>query len=171
MKFLMPIYTLRCEMLTERSLESTFEVFENPYNLAKITPSSMNFRVTSKERVEMRKGAEIEYIIKWLGIPIHWKTIIEDYQPPLLFIDRQEKGPYSLWRHRHTFEQTPQGTKVADHVDYQLPLGPLGAIAHAVMVKRQLLEIFNFRQQELGKMFGGNTKTTVKPYVTVGGQV
>lgn len=163
----MPTYTLRCEMLTERSLASTFEVFENPYNLAKITPSSMNFKVVSKNRVEMRKGAEIDYIIKWLGLPIRWKTIIEDYRPPLYFVDRQERGPYSLWRHQHTFEETSEGTKVGDHVDYQLPLGPLGSLAHAVLVRRQLLEIFNFRQQELGKMFGGRTRTTVEPYVTV----
>ena len=119
----------------------------------------------------MRKGAEIDYIIKWLGIPIHWKTIIEDYQPPVLFIDRQEKGPYLLWRHRHTFEETPEGTKVADRVNYQLPLGPLGAIAHAVMVKRQLLELFNFRQTEVGKIFGGRTRTTIKPYVTAGERI
>lgn len=51
----------------------------------------------------MRKGAEIEYTIRWLGVPIHWKTLIEEYDPPCLFIDRRETGPYTLWRHRHTF--------------------------------------------------------------------
>ncbi len=158
-------------MLTERTLSGTFEVFENPYNLAKITPPSLNFQVVSKEHVEMRKGAEIDYVIKWLGLPIKWKTVIEEYQPPYLFVDRQEKGPYSLWRHQHTFEETPEGTRVADHVDYVLPLGSLGSIAHAVMVKRQLLEIFEFRQKALGKIFGGRTRTTVKPNVTVSNRV
>ena len=118
----MHIYTLRSEMLTECSLEETFEIFKNPYNLAKITPPWLNFRVVS-ERVEMRQGTEIEYGIRWLGVPMHWKSLISEYEPPYLFVDEQMKGPYKLWKHRHTFEETPQGTKVGDQVDYALPLG------------------------------------------------
>lgn len=162
----MHVYTLRCEMLTDSSLEKTFAVFENPYNLAKITPSSLNFKVTSQERVQMRKCAEIEYTIRWLGIPIHWKTLILEYQPPFLFVDEQAKGPYSLWRHRHTFQSTPNGVLVGDHVEYALPLGPLGRITHALMVRRQLEGIFRFRQQQLAKILGGKTVQTVAPRVT-----
>ncbi len=161
----MHVYTLRCEMLTDSSLEKTFSVFEDPYNLAKITPPSMNFKVTSKERVRMRKGAEIEYTIRWLGLPIHWKTLILEYQPPFLFVDEQAKGPYSLWRHRHTFQLTQKGVIVGDHVEYALPFGPLGQITHALMVRRQLEGIFTFRQQELGKILGGQTAQTVRPFV------
>ena len=158
-------------MLTEKSLQSTFEVFESPYNLSKITPPWLNFQVVSEEQVEMRKGAEIDYVIKWLGLPMKWKTVIEEYQPPYLFVDRQEEGPYSLWRHQHTFVETSEGTRVGDRVDYALPLGGLGSIAHALIVKKQLLEIFDFRQKSLAKIFGGRTRTTVKPRVTVSDRV
>jgi ligand-binding SRPBCC domain-containing protein len=162
----MHIYTLRCEMLTHKSLRETFEVFEDPYNLARITPSWLNFKVTSKERAQMRKGAEIDYTIRWLGIPMHWKTVIQDYEPPFLFVDEQAEGPYALWRHRHTFAPTGEGTKVGDQVEYALPFGVLGSLAHAVIVKRQLQTIFRFRQQELGKMLGGKTVETMEPVVT-----
>ncbi len=161
----MRIYTLRCEMLTNSSLARTFSVFEDPYNLAKITPSSLKFQVTSPQRVEMRKGAEIEYTIRWLGLPLHWKTLIVEYRPPLLFIDEQAKGPYKLWKHQHTFEPTAAGTKVGDKVEYALPLGPLGTLAHGAIVRRQLLKIFNYRQQELSKLLGGNAVQTVRPYI------
>ncbi len=161
----MHVYTLQCEMLTDSSLEKTFSVFEDPYNLAKITPPSLNFKVTSRGRVQMRKGAEIEYTIRWLGLPIHWKTSILEYEPPFLFIDEQAKGPYKLWRHRHTFEPTPDGVLVGDHVDYALPLGPLGQITHALVVRKQLEGIFSFRQQQLGKILGGKTTQTVLPFV------
>ena len=147
-------------------MQDTFAVFEDPYNLAKITPSSLKFQVTSPDRIKMRKGAEIEYTISWLGLPMHWKTLILEYEPPFFFVDEQAKGPYSMWRHRHTFEPTENGTKVGDHVEYALPMGPFGRIAHAVMVRKQLLGIFDYRQQELGKMFGGNTTQTVKPFIT-----
>jgi hypothetical protein len=162
----MRVYTLQCELLTDSSLERTFSIFEDPYNLAKITPASLNFRVTSKENIEMRKGAEIEYTIRWLGLPIHWKTLILEYKPPSLFVDEQVKGPYSLWRHTHTFRQTENGVLVGDRVEYALPFGPLGQLTHAIVVRRQVEEIFRFRQQELGKMLGGKTTQTVQPFVT-----
>ena len=162
----MHIYTLRCEMLTRCSLQETFTVFEDPYNLGKITPDWLNFNVTSKARVDMRKGAEITYKIKWLGIPMHWKTIIREYEPPFLFVDEQAEGPYALWRHRHTFTPTPEGARVGDQVEYALPFGPLGRLAHALVVKKQLEAIFRYRQQELGKMLGGKTIETMEPSVS-----
>ncbi len=162
----MPIYTLHCEMLTRRSLQETFKIFEDPYNLAKITPPWLSFKVTSPRPVEMRKNAEIQYTIRWLGLPMHWKTIIREYEPPFLFIDEQAEGPYTLWRHRHTFQPSGEGTKVGDHVEYALPLGPLGTVAHSLMVRKQLLGIFNYRQAQLQKMFGDGTVQTAAPQIT-----
>jgi ligand-binding SRPBCC domain-containing protein len=161
----MKTYHLRCELITSCSLRETFEVFKNPANLAKITPSWLNFQVLTKD-VQMRKGAEIEYNIKWLGLPMHWKTLISEYDPPYSFIDEQANGPYALWRHHHTFEETAAGTKVGDHVEYALPLGPLGEIAHAVMVKRQLEAIFRFRQREIGNLLGAKTMEVAAPVIT-----
>ena len=97
---------------------------------------------------------------------MHSKTLIREYQPPFLFVDEQAKGPYTLWRHRHTFKQTGKGVLVGDNVEYALPFGPIGRLTHALMVQRQLVEIFRFRQQELGKMLGGKTAQTVQPFVT-----
>lgn len=162
----MHTYTLHCEMLTKSSLEQTFAIFEDPYNLAKITPQSLNFQVTSPNRVEMHKGAEIDYTIRWLGLPMHWKTIILEYEPPFLFIDEQAKGPYAFWLHRHTFQPTEDGTKVGDHVEYALPFGQLGSLAHSLIVRKQLLGIFNYRQEQLGRMLGSGTQQTMKPHIS-----
>ena len=161
----MRVYTLRCEMMTQCSLEETFAVFENPYNLAKITPPQLKFQVSSKQRVQMRKGAEIEYTIRWMALPMHWKTLIVEYQPPHLFVDEQARGPYRLWRHRHTFERTSEGIRIGDQVDYALPFGFLGRLVHALAVRRQLMRIFNYRQRELGKILGGGTVQTLKPVI------
>ena len=149
----MHVYTLACEILVNKPIHEVFAFFENPYNLARITPSWLNFQVTSRERVRMQKGAEIHYTIRWLGLPMPWKTIIAEYEPPYVFVDVQEKGPYAFWRHRHTFEETSEGVKVRDHVDYAVPLGALGRLAHAIIVRKQLEAIFRYRQQQLSKVF------------------
>jgi ligand-binding SRPBCC domain-containing protein len=160
----MHTYTLHCEMWTSRSLRDTFALFEDPYNLAKITPRWLNFVVTSP-KVQMHPGAEIDYTIRWLGIGMKWKTIIRDYTPPARFVDEQARGPYALWRHTHTFVETDNGTLVGDRVEYALPLSFLGRVAHAVMVKHQLLGIFKYRQAEIAKLLGGISKQTVAPRI------
>lgn len=150
----MRCYLLRCELKTTASLDDAFRVFENPYNLARITPPWLDFRILDKG-LEMRQGLVINYRIRWQGLPMRWQTIITDYQPPYRFVDFQSKGPYVLWHHTHLFQRVADGTIVADEVRYVLPLGPLGGLAHQWMVKNQLLEIFRYRQGRIGEMLGG----------------
>jgi ligand-binding SRPBCC domain-containing protein len=43
---------------------------------------------------------------------------------------------------------------MTDIVDYQPPLGFLGAIANQLIIKSQLSEIFSFRTKQLEAYFG-----------------
>jgi ligand-binding SRPBCC domain-containing protein len=150
------MYVLTCQMKTPVSRRQAFAVFESPYNLARITPSWLHFRITTPGQVAIRKDAEIEYEIRWLGVPIRWKTIITEYYAPRMFEDEQARGPYRFWRHHHGFEETEGGTIVSDRVEYDLPLGALGSVAHALVVGRQLRGIFGFRQKALIPLLGGD---------------
>lgn len=71
-----------------------------------------------------------------------------------MFVDEQRFGPYRFWHHQHLFEETEGGVEVTDLIHYALPLGPLGRIAHSLIVKRQLDEIFEFRRKYLKEKFG-----------------
>jgi hypothetical protein len=57
-------YLLRTQMLAPVSLAEAFAIFEDPRNLAKITPPWMNFAITTPEPIVMKKGE----IILPLGI-------------------------------------------------------------------------------------------------------
>ena len=160
----MATYQLRCEMLVPLPIGELFSVFENPYNLIKITPPWLHFRVTNAEPVAMRKGAEIHYTFKMKGLPMKWTTHVTEYEKPFCFVDEQFAGPYTLWRHRHTFTQTAQGVLVKDAVDYILPMGPLGRIAQPI-VKHDLMAIFNYRQQALAQLWNGAKITA--PVITL----
>lgn len=152
------MYVLACRMKAPVSITGAFAVFESPYNLARITPPWLHFRITTPEQVRTAKGTEMEYQIRWLGLPVSWKTIITEYNPPVLFEDKQEKGPYTVWRHRHTFESVQGGTIISDEVQYELPFGLLGRLAHRMLVARQLRNIFEFRQRALVRLLGGEAR-------------
>ena len=67
-------------------------------------------------------------------------------------MDEQAEGPYRYWHHRHEFKPTEFGAQVFDRVDYKLPGGPLGWMAHRTVVRAQLDEIFDFRQKALAEI-------------------
>ena len=159
------IYKLHCELLVKRPIKETFAFFENPANLGQITPPWLSFTIVSADKVEMRQGAQFNYVIRWLGFPMKWRSLISKYEPPFIFVDEQVIGPYKTWHHQHTFLETADGVIVGDHLEYSLPLGPLGAIAQAVMVKRQLESVFRFRQQALSRIFAGQTEQLVAPSI------
>jgi len=46
-----------------------------------------------------------------------------------------------------------------DRVEYTLPLGPLGRLAHLLLVGRQLESIFDFRARTVAEMFGRDEGT------------
>ena len=46
------------------------------------------------------------------------------------------------------------GTRMTDTVDYELPLGPLGTLAHSMFVRRSLAKIFDFRAHAIVEMMG-----------------
>ena len=47
----------------------------------------------------------------------------------------------------------PGGTLVEDRVEYELPLGPLGALGHSLFVRGELERIFRFRAQAIERIF------------------
>jgi ligand-binding SRPBCC domain-containing protein len=151
----MTTHVLECEMSVPVSVQEAFQFFEDPHNLSRITPPSLDFRIVTPEPIEMRKGAEIDYRIRLLGIPVAWKTIITEYEPPFFFVDEQARGPYRYWRHRHSFRPTEVGTVVGDRVEYALPLGWIGQAVHRLAVRRELRRIFAYRQAALKDLLRG----------------
>lgn len=135
-----------------------FDFFADARNLEAITPPILRFRVVTPGVIDMRTGTLIDYRLKLFGVPFGWRTIIEDYDPPRKFIDRQLRGPYTLWRHTHSFvpvvdeDGRPVATEMTDVVRYRLPLGPLGALAHRLFVRRTLDEIFDYRSRTIERL-------------------
>lgn len=135
-------------------LGEVFQFFEDPRNLARITPPELGFVVRTSGRIEMRQGATIDYTIRWLGLPVRWRTLISEYQPPECFVDEQTRGPYKLWRHSHHFKEVNGTSVISDRVEYELPMGILGRWAHALLVGRQLRGIFAYRQRAIAQILG-----------------
>ncbi|GHE23347.1 SRPBCC family protein [Sphingobacterium griseoflavum] len=148
------IYTLERTQFLSCSLEETWRFFTNPHNLATITPDSLDFTVLNTfDEEEIYEGMRINYYVRpLLGIRLAWQTKILEVHPQRSFVDLQEKGPYKLWRHQHEFFEEGAGVRMKDTVQYELPFGILGTLAHRIVVRKKLREIFDFRYQTLEKI-------------------
>ena len=137
-----------------RPRAEVFQFFADPGNLAAVTPRWLGWRLLSPPRVPLEAGAVFECRIRWLVVPLRWRSLIREYDPPYRFVDVQLIGPYARWEHRHMFREERGGTWVEDRITYRLPLGPVGRLLHALCVGWQLQGIFEYRRQRLGKIFG-----------------
>lgn len=136
-------------------IETAWQFFSSPFNLTKITPKDMGFIVTSDLADEpIYEGMIIEYKVSpLLKIPMKWRTKITQVEHNKSFADFQQNGPYKYWNHFHEFIPNEKGVLMKDTVDYELPLGILGSIAHVMVVKSKLNHIFNYRYGILEKLF------------------
>lgn len=160
----MKLYQLHAKQAVPISKEEAWEFLSNPKNLEKITPESMGFQIRDGADKPMFAGQIIQYKVSpFPGFSTKWVSEITQVQKPDYFVDVQLFGPYALWHHKHFITEIDGGVLLEDIVDYKLPLGFLGQIAHPLLVKKQLLTIFKHRENALIERFGTipNQETTV----------
>lgn len=151
---LTPRYQLQREQLIARPLDEVFAFFANADNLERITPAFLHFRILPPLPISMEAGVAIAYRLRLFGVSFDWLTRIVLFEPERRFIDQQIAGPYRLWHHVHEFQAVTGGTLMRDRVDYELPLGLLGVLAHGLWVRRTLDRIFDYRRDQVAAIFG-----------------
>jgi ligand-binding SRPBCC domain-containing protein len=145
-------YILKQSLTLDLPRPEVFAFFADAGNLEQITPPELNFRITTPEPIDIKKGALIDYQLRLHGFPVKWKTIISVWNPPFEFVDEALKSPYKQWIHRHTFTEIEKNkTLIEDEVKYRLPFAPFGNLAHW-LVRRELNYIFDFRQKKVAEI-------------------
>jgi ligand-binding SRPBCC domain-containing protein len=130
-----------------------FPFFGDARNLEAITPPLLRFRVVTPEPIVMRPGTLIQYRLRLRGVRVNWLTSIQEWDPPHRFVDVQLRGPYALWHHTHDLrDDGAGGTVMRDTVRYAIGLGPLGELAHRLVVRRDLEAIFAFRHAAVARL-------------------
>ena len=144
-------FIFQSETCVPRPRNEVFPFFAEARNLQTLTPPWLKFEVLTPSPIILRPGTLIDYRITVHGFPIRWRTEIAEWDPPHQFVDVQLRGPYTLWRHTHTFEERDGGTVCLDQIRYR-PRG--GALVHWLFVRRDVERIFQYRQERLKEMFG-----------------
>lgn len=151
----MKLYQIKTKLKLPISVDKAWEFLSNPKNLKEITPKHMNFRILSGADRSIFAGQIIQYkVTPMLGISTKWVTEITHVKDKEYFVDEQRFGPYALWHHKHFIKKIDGGVEMEDVIDYKIPFGIIGQIAHPIIVKNKLKQIFKYRENKLKELFG-----------------
>jgi ligand-binding SRPBCC domain-containing protein len=152
----MPIHVLHRKQTLDITRQEAWQFFSDPGNLARITPPKLSFQIVTPDLPHrIYAGLMIQYRVRpLLGVPMTWLTEITHVTEGDYFADEQRIGPYALWHHEHWFRDArPGGVELEDRVTYKLPGGRLSEPAHALLVRKQLNGIFDYRTLAVKKWF------------------
>ena len=120
-------------------LADVVEFHTSASSLKAITPPLIPMQLHHAPE-QMDDGDEMGFTM-WMGpLPVRWEARVEDVSPAG-FLDRQVRGPFGAWAHRHTFAQLGEGeSEVLDEVEASLkPHALWGAVGLAMWLGLPLL--------------------------------
>ena len=154
-------------------VEAVFAFFADPDNLPALLPAWQQARIekmllfppsnSSTAGAASRSAGNGTRLtlgfrpFRLLPLRVHWDAEITEFSWNGQFCDRQVRGPFAFWYHCHRLRSVDrQGidmTLIVDHVEYELPFGFLGRIAHSLFLRRRIEQLFTYRQQQLARIF------------------
>lgn len=119
--------------------------FFDPELLPKISPSWTDIRIVSKPD-PVKIGARMRLSVAGM---FTWEVQFIEWNPPRAFTDRQVKGPFEDFVHRHTFEAKAGGTVICDRIHYKHKFGAIGAAAGSFLAGGRLAALLAQRGELL----------------------
>ncbi len=141
----MPV--VESSFLVRAPLDVVWEFHNDPRALPKIMPALFGLRVEGYDQ-PMRAGSRVSLSMGVGPLRRRWSLQVIAHEPPRQFVDEQlpGQGPFKHWRHTHRFEPANDGTRIIDHIEYELPFGALGKIAAGIGGPLMMKVIFASRQ-------------------------
>lgn len=126
-------------------IERVFHFHDDTRNLLRITPPSIKVAIETMGTPGL--GYEVVLKVRQFGVfTMRWKVRITEYVPPTRMSDEQVSGPFAYWKQIRQLRIVDGGTELVDIVEYRPPFGILGRIANALVIRRQIEEMFAYRQ-------------------------
>lgn len=130
-----------------------FRFFERPDAFERLIPPGDDVDVVQPPR-SLEVGTRVVLRVRLGPFPVEWVVEHVEYVPGRLFVDRQVRGPFASWTHRHEFEDDGQGgTILRDVVDYAPPLGLIGALVGGPLLDSRLAKLFDYRHEVVRRAF------------------
>jgi ligand-binding SRPBCC domain-containing protein len=94
-------------------------------------------------------GESVTWRARHFGLTWKMTSKITELDRPHRFVDEQQRGPFKLFYHEHTFERTPTGTTMSDHIRFGAPFGVVGRVVERLVLGAYLPKLIIERNEYL----------------------
>jgi ligand-binding SRPBCC domain-containing protein len=124
-----------------------FAFHESTGALLRLTPPWEHVRLLQGGD-SLRPGSRVVLETHVGPFPCQWVAEHTEYEPGRMFADRQIRGPFASWYHRHLFlDDGRGGTILHDEVDYEPPMGAMGRLLLKGYLRNRLQRLFDWRHE------------------------
>ncbi len=135
------------------------------------TPGALSLLTPPWEKIEVVEGGgsilpgnRVVLKTKFGPLSLRWVAEHTEYEQGRLFADRQVSGPFAEWSHRHLFlDDGAGGCLMRDEVDYEPPLGLIGRMLGAELIRKKLHNLFDFRHEAVRRIIEGGQAPSDQP--------
>jgi ligand-binding SRPBCC domain-containing protein len=97
-------------------------------------------------------GETVTWRARHFGVMQHLTSRISGYDRPRWFRDEMVRGAFAWMAHDHWFAAADGGTVLRDLLRFATPLGPLGRIAEALVLRRYMTRFIHTRNAALKRI-------------------
>lgn len=141
--------SFRLETVIDAPIERVFDFARDLDLHARSMAASGEYAVAGRTSGRIDQGEWVTWRARHFGI---WWSLISRItlvDPPVRFVDEQERGPFRWFRHEHRFESTDRGTRMIDLWEHESPLGPIGTLVDRLVLGRYMRRLLVVRNAVL----------------------
>ncbi|HEX9198672.1 MAG TPA: SRPBCC family protein [Acidobacteriaceae bacterium] len=168
-------FSYHTEQWLPYSAEEIFGFLANPQNLPSLMPAWQKARVENSSIVPPPRrpgdsappnpaagiGTRLTFSFRpfrFSPVRVQWEAEVTEFSWNTQFCDRQVRGPFAYWHHCHrvraVIREEVAVAVLTDHVEYALPMGALGTLAHRLFLRRRIDQAFAYRYSQLASILG-----------------
>jgi len=129
-----------------------FALFRRPLERIRLAPPELHLSL-EEAPAEVQLGSRLTVRGRRLGVTQRMTTEITALEEGSLIVEEQRQGPFRSWRHTQRFDESPDGVRISDLIEYEPPGGVLGRLATAEATVRELERAFAYRREQLTATF------------------
>lgn len=127
------------------SAEALWAWHASPGAFERLRPPWEHVAIVARSAPGLVEGLRVTLRVRRGPISVQWTARHDGVRPGEGFVDVQEHGPFTSWRHEHRFVDGVGNTQLEDTIAVRPPFGALGMLVAGPLLRRMLTRMLRYR--------------------------